>query len=40
MAITVLLKLAGLTNELPYVDIAQQALDQVQPMMSQSPLGF
>jgi uncharacterized protein len=40
MATTVLLKLAGLTNELRYVDIAQQALAQMQPMMSQYPLGF
>jgi uncharacterized protein YyaL (SSP411 family) len=40
MATTVLLRLAGLTNELRYVDIAQQALAQMQPMMSQYPLGF
>jgi len=40
MATTVLLKLAGFTNDLRYVDIAHQALAQMQPMMSQYPLGF
>jgi len=45
MAITALLKLAGFTNELRYVDIAHQALAQMQTptgggMMSQYPLGF
>jgi uncharacterized protein YyaL (SSP411 family) len=40
MAVTALLKLAGFTNELRYVDIAHQALGQMQPMMSQYPLGF
>jgi hypothetical protein len=40
MAVTTLLKLAGFTNELRYVDIAHQALAQMQPMMSQYPLGF
>ncbi|MGD8904965.1 MAG: hypothetical protein PVI67_15485 [Anaerolineae bacterium] len=40
MAITALLKLAGFTNELRYVDIAHQALAQIQGMMSQYPLGF
>ncbi|HSR34852.1 MAG TPA: thioredoxin domain-containing protein, partial [Anaerolineae bacterium] len=40
LATTVLLKLAGLTNELRYVDIAHEALAQMQPMMSQYPLGF
>jgi uncharacterized protein YyaL (SSP411 family) len=35
MAVTTLLKLAGFTNDLRYVDIAQQALAQMQPMMSQ-----
>jgi uncharacterized protein YyaL (SSP411 family) len=40
MAVTALLKLAGLTNELRYVDIARQALAQMQPMMAQYPLGF
>jgi uncharacterized protein YyaL (SSP411 family) len=40
MAVTVLLKLAGFANELRAVDIAHQALAQVQPMMSQHPLGF
>ena len=40
MAVTALLKLAGFTNEIRYVDIARQALAQMQPMMSQYPLGF
>ena len=40
MATTVLLKLAGLTNKVRYVDISQQALGKMQPMMSQYPLGF
>jgi uncharacterized protein YyaL (SSP411 family) len=40
MAVTTLLKLAGLTNELRYVDIAHQALAQMQPMLGQYPLGF
>ena len=40
MAVTTLLKLAGFTNELRYVDNAHQALAQMQPMMSQYPLGF
>jgi uncharacterized protein YyaL (SSP411 family) len=40
MAVTALLKLAGFTNDLRYVDIAHQALAQVQPMMGQYPLGF
>jgi len=40
MAITALLKLAGFTNELRYVDIAHQALAQMQPMVSRYPLGF
>jgi uncharacterized protein YyaL (SSP411 family) len=40
MAATVLLKLAGLTNEVRYVDIVHQALAQMQPMMAQYPLGF
>ena len=45
MAATALLKLAGFTNELRYVDIAHEALAQMQPptgggMMSQYPLGF
>jgi uncharacterized protein YyaL (SSP411 family) len=43
MAVTTLLKLAGFTNDLRYVDIAQQALAQMQTptgggMMSQYPL--
>jgi uncharacterized protein YyaL (SSP411 family) len=40
MAVTVLLKLAGLTNDLSYVEIAHQALAQMQPMLPQYPLGF
>jgi uncharacterized protein YyaL (SSP411 family) len=40
MAITTLLKLAGFTNDLHYVDTAHQALAQVQIMMNQYPLGF
>jgi len=40
MAVTALLKLAGFTNDLRYIDIAHQALAQMQPMMSQYPLGF
>ena len=45
MAVTTLLKLAGFTNELRYVDIAHQALAQMQTptgggMRSQYPLGF
>jgi uncharacterized protein YyaL (SSP411 family) len=40
MAVTALLKLAGFTNDLRYVDIAHQALAQMQPTMAQYPLGF
>jgi hypothetical protein len=40
MAATVLLKLAGLANELRYVDIAHEALAQMESMMAQHPLGF
>ena len=40
MAVTALLKLAGFTNDMRYVDIAHQALAQMQPMMSQYPLDF
>jgi uncharacterized protein YyaL (SSP411 family) len=40
MAVTTLLKLAGFTNEIRYVEFAHQALAQMQPMMSQYPLGF
>ena len=40
MAATTLLKLAGFTNDLRYVDIAHQALAQMQPMLAQYPLGF
>jgi uncharacterized protein YyaL (SSP411 family) len=40
MAVTALLKLAGFTNDLRTIDIAHQALAQMQPMMSQYPLGF
>jgi uncharacterized protein YyaL (SSP411 family) len=40
MAATVLLKLAGFTNDMRYADIAHQALAQMRPMMAQYPLGF
>jgi uncharacterized protein YyaL (SSP411 family) len=40
MATTVLLKLAELTNELRYVDMAHEALAQMESMMAQYPLGF
>ena len=40
MAVTALLKLAGFTNELRYVDIAHQTLAQMQSMVAQYPLGF
>jgi uncharacterized protein YyaL (SSP411 family) len=40
MAVTALLKLAGFTNNLRYVNIAHRALAQMQPMMAQYPLGF
>jgi uncharacterized protein YyaL (SSP411 family) len=40
MAVSALLKLAGFTNEVRHVDVTHQALPQMQPMMSQYPLGF
>jgi uncharacterized protein YyaL (SSP411 family) len=40
MAVTVLLKLAGFTNDPRYVDIAHRALAAMQTMMAQHPLGF
>ena len=40
MAVTALLKLAGYTNDMRYVDIPHEALSRMQPMMSQYPLGF
>ncbi|MBN1318964.1 MAG: thioredoxin domain-containing protein [Anaerolineales bacterium] len=40
MAVTTLLKLAGLTNNLRYVEIAHRSLAQIQPMMAHYPLGF
>jgi hypothetical protein len=40
MAVTALLKLAGLSNETRYVGLAREALTQIQPMMAQYPLGF
>jgi uncharacterized protein YyaL (SSP411 family) len=40
MAVAALLKLAGFTNDMRYVDIAHQALAQMQSMMAQYPLGF
>jgi hypothetical protein len=36
---TTLLKLAGLSYQLGYVDIAFQALAQMRPLMAQYPLG-
>jgi uncharacterized protein YyaL (SSP411 family) len=38
--VTALFKLAGFTNDLRYVDIARQALAQMQGMLAQYPLGF
>ena len=40
MAVTTLLKLAGYTNEPRYVDIAHEALAQMEFMTAQFPLGF
>ena len=40
MAVTALLKLAGFTHALRHIDIAHQALAQMQPMMAQYPPGF
>ena len=40
MAVTALLKLAGLANKLRYADMAHQALAQMQSLMAQYPLGF
>ncbi len=40
MAVTALLKLAGYTNDLRYVDISEHALAQMQGMMAEYPLGF
>ena len=40
MAATILLKLAGLTNDLRYADISHRAMAQTQPMMVQYALGF
>jgi uncharacterized protein YyaL (SSP411 family) len=40
MAVTALLKLAGLSNGTRYVDLAHEALTKIQPMMAQYPLGF
>ena len=40
MAVTALLKLAGFTNNLSYVEWADQALGQMQSMLAQHPLGF
>jgi hypothetical protein len=40
MAVTALLKLAGLTNEVRTIDIAHEALAQMQGMIAQYPLGF
>jgi hypothetical protein len=40
MAATTLLKLAGFTNDLHYVDLAHGALAQMESIMAQYPLGF
>jgi uncharacterized protein YyaL (SSP411 family) len=40
MAVTALLKLAGFTHDVRYVDITHEALAQMQPMMARYPLGF
>jgi uncharacterized protein YyaL (SSP411 family) len=40
MAVTALLKVASFTNDMRYVDIAHQALEQMQPMMAHYPPGF
>jgi hypothetical protein len=40
MAVTALLKLAGFTNDVRTIDVAHQALTQMQPMLAQYPLGF
>jgi uncharacterized protein YyaL (SSP411 family) len=40
MAVTALLRLAGFTNDLHYVDIAHEALAQMQLMLTQYPLGI
>lgn len=40
MAAAALLKLAGLSNEPRYAELAHQALARMQPMMAQYPLGF
>jgi len=40
MAAAALQKLAGLSSDRRYIDLAQQALTQVQPLLAQYPLGF
>ena len=40
MAATAQPRLVGLTNELRYVDIANEALAQIESMIAQYPLGF
>jgi hypothetical protein len=40
MTITALLEMAGLTNEVRSVEIAHEALAQMESMMAQYPLGF
>jgi uncharacterized protein YyaL (SSP411 family) len=40
MAVTVLLKLAGFTNDTRLLEVAHQALAQIQPMTARHPLGF
>jgi uncharacterized protein YyaL (SSP411 family) len=40
MAVTILLKLAGLSSEPRYVGLAHEALTPMQSMIAQYPLGF
>jgi uncharacterized protein YyaL (SSP411 family) len=40
MAVTTLLKPAGFTSDPRYVDLAHQALAQIQSMVARHPLGF
>ena len=40
MAASVLLRLAGLSGETEYTELAHEGLEQVQPLMARYPLGF
>jgi uncharacterized protein YyaL (SSP411 family) len=40
MAVTTLSRLGGLSNEPRYLELAHQALAQMQPLMARHPLGF